>query len=96
MMIVATDGYIVSAIGPYYADWRNNDVNITNHLFRTNQEDILSWLRAGDTLVVDRVFRDILDFVRSLGFNIYAIFSFKIKKNIQYVILCSNSSLNTY
>jgi hypothetical protein len=71
MMIVATNGYIVSAIGPYYADWRNNDANITNHLLRTNQEDILNWLKAGDTLVVDRGFRDVLDFVRSLGLNIY-------------------------
>ena len=66
MMIVATDGYIVSAIGPYYADWRNNDANITDHLLRTNQEDILKWLKANDTLVVDRGFRDVLDFVRSL------------------------------
>ncbi|CAF3174701.1 unnamed protein product, partial [Rotaria sp. Silwood2] len=58
MMIVATDGYIVSAIRPYYADWHNNDANITHHLLRTNQENILSWLKAGDTLVVDRDFGD--------------------------------------
>ncbi|CAF3420891.1 unnamed protein product, partial [Rotaria sp. Silwood2] len=71
MMIVATDGYIISAIGPYYADWRNNDANITNHLLRTNQENILSWLKAGDTLVVDRGFRDVIDYVKSLGFKVY-------------------------
>ena len=42
MMIVKTDGHIISTIGPYYADWRNNDANITNHLLRINQENILS------------------------------------------------------
>jgi hypothetical protein len=88
MMIVATDGYIVSAIGPYYADWRNNDANITNHLLRTNQEDILNWLRAGDTFEVDRGFRDILDFVRSLGFNIYMP-SFLSKSEKKYTVCCS-------
>jgi hypothetical protein len=36
IMIVATDGYIVFAIGRYYSDWWNNDANITNHLLRTN------------------------------------------------------------
>ena len=67
-MIVATDGYIISTIGPYYADWRNNDANITNHLLRTNQENVLSWLKAGDTLLVDRGFRGVLAYVQSLGF----------------------------
>jgi hypothetical protein len=70
-MIVATNGYIVSAIGPYYADWRNNDANITNHLLRTNQEDILNWLKAGDTFVLDRGFRDVLPFIQSLGINTF-------------------------
>ena len=85
MIIVATDGYIVSAIGPYYADWRNNDANITDHLLRTNQEDILNWLKANDTLVVDRGFRDVLDFVSSLGFNIYMP-SFLPKSKKQYTV----------
>ena len=80
MIIVATDGYIVSAIGPYYADWRNNDANITNHLLRTNQENILNWLKAGDTLVINRRFRDVLNFGRLLGLNIYAIIFTKVKR----------------
>ena len=29
MMCVATDGYICSTIGTYFADWCNNDANIT-------------------------------------------------------------------
>jgi hypothetical protein len=85
MIIVATDGYIVSAIGPYYADWRINDANITNHLLRTTQENILSWLKAGDTLAVDRGFRDVLDFVGSLGLNIYMP-SFLQKSNKKYTV----------
>lgn len=71
MIVVATDGYIVSVIGPYYSDWKNNDANITNHLLRTNQQEILNWLQAGDTFVVDRGFRDIIGFVQSLGYQIF-------------------------
>jgi hypothetical protein len=71
MMCVATDGYICSAIGPYFADWHNNDANILDHILRTNEEEILNWLRPGDTFVVDRGFRDVLDQIRSHGFNVY-------------------------
>ena len=42
MMCVSTDGYICSAIGPYFSDWRSNDANIMNHILRTNEERILN------------------------------------------------------
>lgn len=71
MMCVATDGYICSTIGPYFADWYNNDANILDHILSTNEEEILDWLRPEDTFVVDRGFRDVLDQIRSHGFNVY-------------------------
>ncbi|CAF2061545.1 unnamed protein product [Rotaria magnacalcarata] len=69
MMCVATVGYICSAIGPYFADWCNNDANIMNHILHANEEEILNWFKPDDTFVVDRGFRDSLDYIRSLGFN---------------------------
>ena len=41
MMLVASDGYILSVLGPYLADGRNNDAKITEHMFKSNAETIL-------------------------------------------------------
>ena len=71
MMCGSTDSYICSAIGPYFSDWRNNDANIVDHILCTNEEKILNWLQQGDTFVVDRGFRDSLDYIRSLDFSVY-------------------------
>jgi hypothetical protein len=35
MMSVATDGYIKDAVGPYLANGKNNDANITIDMFKT-------------------------------------------------------------
>jgi hypothetical protein len=71
MMICATNGYIVSAMGPYLADFHNNVANITNHPLRTNQEGICDWMRSGDVMVADRDFRDILPLIQSFGWTTY-------------------------
>lgn len=67
MVIVSTTGYIVSVLGPYLADHKNNDANILKHSIKTNVEDIQDWLQQDDILVVDRGFRDSIDFLDSLG-----------------------------
>ena len=36
-------------------------------LLYTNGEEILSWLKQADTFVVDRGFRNVLDYIRSFG-----------------------------
>ncbi|CAF3031234.1 unnamed protein product [Rotaria sp. Silwood2] len=54
MMIVSTDGYIISVIGPYFADSKNNDAEITKSIIYNNKEDMLDWLAPGDVIVVDR------------------------------------------
>jgi hypothetical protein len=40
MVVVSTDGYFLTVVGPYLADHRNNDAAILNHMLRSNIEDI--------------------------------------------------------
>lgn len=40
MVTVSTTGYIVSVLGPYFADHKNNDASILKHNFHTNMENI--------------------------------------------------------
>ena len=35
MMLVATDGYILTVLGPYLADGKNSDAKITEHMLKT-------------------------------------------------------------
>ena len=66
-MMVCTTGYILGVFGPYYSDYKNNDAAITKHIFQKNIDDIKTWLKDDDILVVDRGFRDCLDFLQQLG-----------------------------
>ena len=68
-MIVSTDGYIVSMLGPYFANDKNNDAEITKNIIYNNQEDILDWLKPNDVLVVDRGFRDALNDLHKFGYK---------------------------
>lgn len=67
-MIVGTDGYILDVFGPYFADYHNNDAAITKHLLLTN-ESAKNWFQENDILIVDRGFRDAVDFLEE-GFNV--------------------------
>lgn len=67
MMVVTTTGYIVSVLGPYLADSKNNDASILNHIIQRNVEEMTNWLREGDTFIVDRGFRDSSDVLADLG-----------------------------
>ena len=71
MMIVATDGYIVSAMGPYLANYQNNDANITEHILLTDQEGIRTCLRPKDVFIVDRGFRDCIPLLNQLHFDTF-------------------------
>ncbi|CAF4439115.1 unnamed protein product, partial [Rotaria magnacalcarata] len=71
MMLVSTDGYIISAIGPYLANARNNDASITKHIMLNNREGIIDWLEPNDVLIVDRGFRDSLPLLNNLGYKTY-------------------------
>ena len=67
MLVFASDGYIITVIGPYLADGKNNDAQITKHAFGNNVENIKNWFQADDVMVVDRGYRDCLDFLAELG-----------------------------
>ncbi|CAF1585446.1 unnamed protein product [Didymodactylos carnosus] len=69
MLITTTTGYIVACMGPYFADYKNNDAEITKHILCHNKENIAKWLRKGDILVIDRGFRDALDYLHLLGYQ---------------------------
>ncbi|CAF3200987.1 unnamed protein product [Rotaria sp. Silwood2] len=71
MIICATDGYIISAVGPYLSDWYNNDASITKHILLSNKEEIHDWLVEKDIMIVDRGFRDCLDLVNSFGYTTF-------------------------
>ena len=71
MVIVSTTGYIVSVLGPYLADGKNNDANITKHVMQTNAEDMRNWLHAKDVFIVDRGFRDSIPFLNDQGITTF-------------------------
>ena len=69
LVIVATDGYFLSVVGPYLADFRNNDASILNHMFKSNIQDIRNWFHEEDIFIVDRGFRDSIDMLEELGIH---------------------------
>jgi hypothetical protein len=54
-------------MGPYLSDFKNNDAHILKHIFATDTEEIKKWTREGDVFVVDRGFKDSVDFLNELG-----------------------------
>ena len=71
MVVTATDGYILSVTGPYYADFANNDAAITKHMFAHDTESINSWLQEDDICIVDRGFRDSVDFLKERSYDVH-------------------------
>lgn len=69
MMFVTTSGYIVSVIGPYYSDAKNNDSSILNQILKNNVEEIREWLNEDDVVVVDRGFRDSVELLNEFGIH---------------------------
>lgn len=65
MVGVAPDGYILYCLGPYQA--KKNDAAILRLCF---DEDELELLQAGDVLVTDRGFRDVLPYLRGRGLQV--------------------------
>ena len=69
MMLVATDGYILTVLGPYLADGKNSDAKITEQMLNSNVQDINDWFEEDDFMVVDRGFRDAVDILKDFGIN---------------------------
>ena len=68
MMIVTIKGYIISALGPYYSDSKNNDSMMIKHIFYNNREQMRQWLQDGGVFVVDRGFRDCIPALEQSGY----------------------------
>lgn len=66
MMIVTTTGYILEVLGPFYADGQNNDAAIITAHMNAAAENLKSWLREKDVIVVDRGFRDSVEMLEGL------------------------------
>lgn len=58
MVFVSTSGYILSVIGPYYSDGKNNDAQILKHIIQNDIEEFKQWVCENDVIIVDRGFRD--------------------------------------
>ncbi|XP_052099022.1 uncharacterized protein LOC127733747 [Mytilus californianus] len=67
MIIVSSTGYILSILGPYLADHKNNDAGILKHNLKTNMENMNEWIQPGDVLIVDRGFRDASEMLDDFG-----------------------------
>ena len=53
-VLVLYDGYIISSLGPLFTDSLNNNAAILKHYILNNEQQVLSWLRDNDVLVLDR------------------------------------------
>lgn len=91
MVMVTTTGYIVAVFGPFFSDSRNNDASILKHIMLNNYEDILTWIRDGDIMILDRGFRDSLGVLKALGIDA-AMPSFLDKQQKQLDVLEANRS----
>ncbi|CAF4590004.1 unnamed protein product, partial [Rotaria socialis] len=70
MIITASDGYIISSLGPFFTDSLNNDAAILKHCMLNNEQEVLSWLRDNDVLVLDRGFRNTVNTLNRLGLQV--------------------------
>ena len=69
MLVVTTTGYIVLCLGPYFADYQNNNAEITKYIIYSNKENINQWLEKGDIIVIDRGFRGVLDYLQKYEYK---------------------------
>ncbi|CAF3033765.1 unnamed protein product [Rotaria sp. Silwood2] len=65
-----SDGYIISSLGPFFTDSLNNDAAILKHCILNDEQQVLSWLRDNDVLVLDRGFRDTVNALNRLGLKV--------------------------
>ncbi|CAF1497265.1 unnamed protein product [Rotaria magnacalcarata] len=69
MIVTTTNGYILSVLGPFFGDYRNNDAKIIQHCLLNNEQDILKWLKDDDIIILDRGFRDVVPTMKMLDFQ---------------------------
>lgn len=60
----------MSVLGPYRADGKNKDASFTKHMFKSNAKNLAKWISDDDVCIVDRGFRDFVDFLKSYGLQV--------------------------
>lgn len=66
MSIVLPDGYVLDTIGPFYGN--ENDAKITEAILQ-KIGNLSTWLEETDSFIVDRGFRDVLELLKSSGYE---------------------------
>ena len=67
LVIVFTDGYIVDTVDPFSGVAK--DASITKNILRIN-DSLQLWTEDGDTMIVDRGFRDSIGSLEEAGFEV--------------------------
>ena len=67
MVMVTITEYIVTIFGPFFSDFQYNDASILKHVMLNNYEDILTWIKEGDIMILDGGFRDSLGILAAVG-----------------------------
>lgn len=70
VLLVAPDGYILDIHGPYFADAKNNDASILQDQFQKDVNGINQWFQDGDIFLVDRGYRDVIQFLEGRRYNV--------------------------
>ncbi|CAC5402839.1 unnamed protein product [Mytilus coruscus] len=55
---------------PYLSNGKNNDAAITKHMVTVNAEGMNEWLQQDDVCIVDRGFRDVVEYLEEQGFSV--------------------------
>lgn len=69
MVVVTMTWYILSVVGPFFADGINNDAAIMRNMINTNADGINEWLKEGNIFILDRGFRVVLELLEDGGFH---------------------------
>ena len=66
MSVVFPDGYVLDTIGPFFGN--TNDAKITEAILE-KVDSLRTWLEESDNFIVDRGFRDVLELLKSSGYE---------------------------
>jgi len=67
ILVVAPDGFILTVLGPYFGDGRNNDAATLQDEFLYDVQGLRNFFEEGDIFVVDRGYRDAIPLLQELG-----------------------------
>jgi len=69
MVMCATDGHIIDVVGPFICNGKNNDASMTEDILANKINQLEHFFEKMDVFVVDRGFRDCIEYIESKGFT---------------------------